>query len=164
MEFLYSIYSLFALPMTLVGGLIVTRWSPRSAGAALTFLICLSSYVTWYGSMRVSDRSEEDPQGRYTYILIGRMIYGFSAEVNEVAQNSLINNWFDGKILSIAAGLAQLMNNIGQGCSQFFSGRIEKIRGEVSDSYLGGVGICTLAFILIFIFIFIDKRYAASIH
>lgn len=45
------------------------------------------------------------------------MMYGFAAEVNEVAQNTLINNWFDSKILSVAAGLAQLMNNIGQGCS-----------------------------------------------
>jgi hypothetical protein len=44
------------------------------------------------------------------------------------------------------------------------SSRLTKIRGEVSDAFLGGVVICTLAFVLIFTFMFIDKCYSVAIQ
>jgi MFS family permease len=107
-EFLYSIYALFALPMTLLGGVVINAWSPRTSGLILTAMIFFSSIISWLGCIAGGETKPQKGklQGQYWLIMFGRMVYGFAAEVNEVAQNTLINKWFDGKILSIASGLA----------------------------------------------------------
>ena len=160
-EFLYSIYAFFAMPMTLFGGMVIASWGPRSAGLILTFLIFLSSIISWKGSLEITSTEHDPskPQGTYIYITLGRILYGFSAEVNEVAQNSLINYWFDGKILSIAAGLAQLLNNLGQASSNLMTNRFYSIRDRLSDSYLAGVSVTGLSIALLFIFFFVDRKY-----
>ena len=160
-EFLYSIYALFAMPMTLLGGIIVTAWNPRGAGILLTFLIFLSALISWQGCFDdgVSPPDKNKKQGRYWMILFGRMVYGFSAEVNEVTQNALINNWFDGKILSLASGLAQVFNNLGEASSQFMTGELFSIRKYVSDPYFGGVLVSGLSLILLLIFAVFDRKY-----
>lgn len=107
------------MPMTLLGGIFVTAWNPRGAGILLTSLIFISAIISWQGSVvgGVSPPDKSKVQGKYWLILVGRMVYGFSAEVNEVAQNALIHNWFEGKILSFASGLAQIFNNLGEASS-----------------------------------------------
>ena len=91
--------------------------------------------------------------------MLGRMVFGFSAEVNEVAQNALINNWFDGKILSIASGLAQVFNNLGEASSQFFTGDLFSIRKHIADSYFGGVVVTGISISLLLVFMILDKKY-----
>lgn len=160
-EFLYSIYALFAMPMTLLGGIVITAWNPRGAGVLLTLLIFISGIISWQGCI-IGGESQPDKtkaQGKYWLILLGRMVYGFSAEVNEVTQNALIHNWFDGKILSIASGLAQVFNNLGEASSQLMTGELFHYRKFVSDPYLAGVAVTGISLFLLLIFAYFDKKY-----
>ena len=58
----------------------------------------------------------------YSFILVGRIIYGIFAEPNQISQNTLVSEVFYGKFLSVATGLSQVVNNLGLAGSNFLSG------------------------------------------
>lgn len=110
-EFLYSIWALFALPMGLFSGLIVKKLSPLVTVLLSSFMIYVSCVLTNLGI----------ETEKYIYILIARALYGFASEPLMVAQATIISDWFTGRYLSLANGLSQTVNNLGLVASYYLT-------------------------------------------
>lgn len=134
-EFLYSLYSMGATPMAVLGGFFVASFTATRVCLICSFGVFLSSIITFWGI------NSKD----YLMILGGRLLYGLTAEPNQVAQMTLISEIFTGKFLSLATGLNQAVNNLGYASSYFFNPKMYiDSRGITLPFFVGGLA-CMLS-------------------
>lgn len=144
-QFLYSLYSLGATPMALLGGFLVTYFTSNLTSLFSNFGSFISTILTYIGIY----------YKKYYLVMISRVLFGISAETFIVAQLSQISEIFTGKYLSLATGLNQAFNSLGFAVSFFVNPKMYlESRGIFLPFFLGGIAcfICTL-FCLIWTFI-----------
>jgi MFS family permease len=97
----YSSYSVAAIIILLIGGVIIDKWGTKKAVLLFGSICTLAGFIT-----AVSD---------HLYIMLtGRFLLGLGAEPLIVAITAAIAKWFKGKELSFAMGFNLLIARSGQ--------------------------------------------------
>lgn len=97
---LNAIYSVPNLFMVLVGGVLVDRYSARSA-TLVTSLVCLAGAVLTAASPR------------FELMALGRLLFGMGAETMIVAVTVAIAQWFSGRYFALLLALNISLSRLG---------------------------------------------------
>lgn len=98
--FLYTVYSIAAIIVLLIGGYIIDRFGTKKSILAFALICLLSSFITAFSS-------------EFYIMAIGRFILGIGAEPLIVAVTTALAKWFKGKTLSLAFGLNLTIARLG---------------------------------------------------
>lgn len=151
LNLLYTIYSAPNIILPFVVGRALDRYGSRSFLIWLSLLMCLGQTVF---SLGVTYRT-------WTWMLLGRLIFGLGGESLAVAQSRLVTEWFLGKELGIAIGLNLSIARIGTVFNNNASPRIASIDqgGGVAGACWIGLITCLFSLFCTFSCIFIDSLY-----
>lgn len=97
---LYSVYSIAAIVILLIGGVVIDKYGTKISTLIFGFICSIAAVVTW---------ATDD----FTVMLIGRLLLGFGAEPLIVAVTTALAKWFKGKELSFAFGLNLTIARLG---------------------------------------------------
>ena len=99
----YSFYSSSNMILPLFGGLLIDKLSIRIAMFVFSSIVIIGQGIFLLGG-GLKD---------YTYMIIGRLIFGLGGECLAVTQTSSIARWFKNKELALALSLALGCNRMG---------------------------------------------------
>ncbi len=97
---MYSVYSIAAVIVLLIGGIIIDKYGTKKSTLFFGTLCSLAAIVTW-----ISDD--------LNIMLTGRVILGIGAEPLIVAVTTALAKWFKGKELSFAFGINLTIARLG---------------------------------------------------
>lgn len=97
---LYSVYSIAAIIILLIGGYIIDRFGTKLSVMLFGIVCFLAALITAISS-------------EFYYMLIGRLMLGLGAEPLIVAITTALAKWFKGKELSFAFGLNLTIARLG---------------------------------------------------
>lgn len=97
---LYSAYSLAAIAIVFLGGILTDRLGVRRATLLFSGLVCLGAVV-----VAVAAKS--------WVLFAGRLIFGAGSESLVVAQMAFMTRWFKGKELALAFGISLTISRLG---------------------------------------------------
>jgi len=97
---LYSAYSLAAIAIVFLGGILTDRLGVRRATLLFSGLVCLGAIV-----VALADSS--------WLLFVGRLIFGAGSESLVVAQMAFMAKWFKGKELALAFGISLTISRLG---------------------------------------------------
>lgn len=106
---LYSVYSIAAVLVLLVGGYIIDRWGTKKS-ITLFAVICLIAAAVTASS------------GNLYVMLAGRFLLGVGAEPLIVAVTTALAKWFRGKELSFAFGINLMIARLGSAAADWSPG------------------------------------------
>lgn len=153
LNLLYTIYSAPNIVLPFVVGRTLDRYGSRSFLIWLSLLMCLGQTVF---SLGVTYRT-------WSWMLLGRLIFGLGGESLAVAQSRLVTEWFLGKELGIAIGFNLSIARIGTVFNNNASPRIASMSKDQGGGVAGAcwIGLVTCLFSLFCTFscIFIDSLY-----
>lgn len=125
-ENLYTLYYVFSLPLTVLGGFIITYLGAVTTTMLFSFSIFMGSIATLYGSTT----------SNFNFIKVGRALDGLTAEVNDIAIETVISIWFKGRFLSFAMSMLGFFNNLSSSLSTFFAVKIFTKFRDISAVYI----------------------------
>lgn len=125
-ENLYTLYFVFSLPLTVLGGFIITYLGGVTTIMLFSFSIFMGSIASLYGSIT----------SNFNYIKVGRALDGFTAEVNGIAIETVISIWFKGRFLSFAMSMLGFFNSLISSLSIFFAVKIFTKFRDISAVYI----------------------------
>lgn len=97
---LYSVYSVAAIVVLLVGGVLIDRFGTRVTTFAFGTLCAIAAFVNW--------QTDE-----LSIMLVSRTLLGLGAEPLIVAVTTALAKWFKGKELSFAFGINLTIARLG---------------------------------------------------
>jgi MFS family permease len=97
---LYSVYSVAAVLVLLVGGYIIDRWGTKKSVTLFAVICLVAAFVTAVSS-------------HFGVMLAGRFLLGVGAEPLIVAVTTALAKWFKGKELSFAFGINLMIARLG---------------------------------------------------
>jgi MFS family permease len=97
---LYSVYSVAAVLVLLVGGYIIDRWGTKKSVTLFAVICLFAAFVTAASS-------------HFGVMLAGRFLLGVGAEPLIVAVTTALAKWFKGKELSFAFGINLMIARLG---------------------------------------------------
>jgi MFS family permease len=106
---LYSVYSIAAVLVLLVGGYIIDRWGTKKS-ITLFALICLAAAAVTAMS------------SQFAVMAAGRFLLGVGAEPLIVAVTTALAKWFKGKELSFAFGINLTIARLGSASADWSTG------------------------------------------
>lgn len=142
---LYSMYSMAAIPVVFLGGILTDRLGLRLASLLFNTLVVLGSAVVAL-SRSVS--------GLY----FGRIIFGAGSEALIVAQNAILARWFKGKELALAFGITLTVSRLGTLFSFNTEALISKHYGGFVYALWAAVGFCVVSWLCNLLFIAMDRH------
>lgn len=148
-SFLYTLYSIPSIPFAFLGGFIVKKLNSSRSSLFATGAILISSLITLLGVQTTS----------YFLIQIGRVLYGVTGELNMVAQNTILAEWFSGKILSLAIGFNQTVNNLGLTGSYLLTGMLFEYKKGNFLPFFAGFLSCLISFGANLAYVKYDKEF-----
>jgi MFS family permease len=140
----YSIPNLFFL--VVLAGVILDRIGIRKSGFVFGALCVLGSLITSIAAGR-----------SFTWMLVGRMVYGFGSEAVILVVNKVIAKWFRGKELGFAFGLNITICRLGTILALNTSAQIMERFGAWQWSIWVGTIVMFLSFMLFMIYIVMDR-------
>tara|TARA_B110000285_G_scaffold167097_1_gene186756 strand:+ start:224 stop:811 length:588 start_codon:yes stop_codon:yes gene_type:complete len=154
---LYSVYSIPNLILPFVGGVIYDKIGIRFGLLLFTFFVCLGQYIFMLGS--------GDKNGFYT-MCIGRCLFGIGCESMYVGQSVMLSKWFINFELPVAMGFISVVPVAGSFISGIIVTAIYNDKkndptiqgGEFADTFMIGVYVCFLCFLLVLIMNTLDKK------
>lgn len=152
-EFLYSLWALSAIPLGLISGIIIKKISALSTALLCSFLITVSGILT---NLAIE-------KNQYKWIIIGRILLGFAAEPLMVAQSTLISEWFTGKYLSLASGLSNAMNNLGQALGYFLSSLVYVKSRDMASPFFYSTWSNVFSTVCCILYGFYDLKYLEKV-
>ncbi len=106
---LYSVYSIAAVMVLLVGGYIIDRWGTKKSVTLFALICLLAAFVTAMSP-------------RFEVMLAGRFLLGVGAEPLIVAVTTALAKWFKGKELSFAFGINLMIARLGSASADWSPG------------------------------------------
>jgi MFS family permease len=97
---LYSVYSIAAVLVLLIGGYIIDRWGTKKSVTLFAVICLVAAFVT-----AVSEA--------FVVMAMGRFLLGVGAEPLIVAVTTALAKWFKGKELSFAFGINLMIARLG---------------------------------------------------
>lgn len=153
LNLIYTIYSAPNVILPFFVGRALDRVGSRSFLIGLSVLVCAGQLIFAVG---VTVQS-------WTWMLIGRLIFGFGGESLAVAQSRLVTEWFLGRELGLAIGLTLSIARIGTVFNNNISPRIASTSpasgGGVPGACWAGLVTCLFSFACTMACVFIDSIY-----
>lgn len=97
---LYSVYSIAAVLVLLIGGYIIDRWGTKKSITLFAIICMVAAFVTAFSP-------------KFGVMASGRFILGIGAEPLIVAVTTALAKWFKGKELSFAFGINLTISRLG---------------------------------------------------
>lgn len=131
---LYSVYSFPNIILPLFGGILVDKIGARIAILLFSCLLILGQCVFAFG---VSEAS-------FTWMIIGRVIFGLGGESLSVAQSAIVAKWFRGRDLAFALGFNISVARLGSSINSVGSPAMAA-KGDLWIPCFVGVGFCVVS-------------------
>ncbi len=151
-QLLYTLYSVPNVILPFFGGYFVDKWGVRTC--LILFMSFLVIGQTIF-SIGVSKNS-------WTWMFIGRILYGFGGESLGVANSAILSEWFKGKELAFAFGLNLSIARLGSVANNFSSPRIAAADG-IQFACWFGVILTGLGLLVTLAISVVDKRFETSL-
>ena len=149
-ETLYSLYSVTASPMALVGGFLTGLLTPLYTTLICTFGI----YIINVGNfIAVVDHN-------YNLLKLLRLASGFFGETLLIGQFVIVQKWFSGIFLGFATGLVQVVNAFANVMSNFLSIGIFESYRNLSMPFFYTAVFCGVSAITAIIYAFCELKEA----
>ncbi len=97
---LYSIYSWPNVIMVFFGGILIDRIGTKKASLLFSALVVIGAAMVAMAP-------------NFTWMVIGRAVFGIGSESLVVSQNAIIARWFKGRELALAFGLTLTVGRLG---------------------------------------------------
>ncbi|MFA6569698.1 MAG: MFS transporter [Bacteroidota bacterium] len=129
--FIVSAYSVSALFLVILGGIILDKWGIRKTGFLFVSLCVLGAFVTAYGGSDIfrhqgfgyslfgSFIPQLSPELKM--MMLGRLLFGLGAEISIIVINKIIVKWFKGKELAFAFAVNIALARLGTAAALIFS-------------------------------------------
>ena len=131
-----ALYSAPALISSIFSGLLVDKFGADLIAVFCSLLIFSASIIFFVGVKTVD----------YTSMIIGQLVYGFSAELFYICQSILFVEIFSGKWQTAVFVLSFAVGNLSEAVSNKVNPLIYFRTGKMSLPYLVGVVICGFSF------------------
>ena len=109
--YLYSIYSIPNLICVPIGGIIIGYLGSDTSSLLLTAVVFFGSIFNFLGVLT----------SNYYFLLIGRAIGGMGSQTLVIVQAVIVDEWFSGRLLSVALGSCNFLNFMSASADVFFS-------------------------------------------
>ncbi|UCE20629.1 MAG: MFS transporter [Gemmatimonadota bacterium] len=141
----YTMYSIAAILLVLIGGILIDRLGTRKASLIFSLLVFVGQVVVWLGSS-------------VPLFFLGRFIFGAGSEPLIVAQSAILARWFKGKELALAFGISLTVSRLGT-LFTFNTGElIASHFGNYRYALFAGVLFCAVSLAANVIYIILDRR------
>ncbi|MCK4236059.1 MAG: MFS transporter, partial [Candidatus Krumholzibacteria bacterium] len=140
----YSVPNLLFL--VVLAGVLLDRIGIRKAGIFFAALCVIGSLITSLGAGK-----------SFTWMLIGRMVYGFGSEAVILVVNKVIAKWFKGKELGFAFGLNITVCRLGTIAALNSSAQIMGWLGSWQWSIWVGTIVMFISFLFFMIYFVMDR-------
>lgn len=97
---LYSVYSIAAIIVLLLGGYIIDKYGTKFTVFIFSLICLLAAFLTALSS-------------EFSIMVIGRFVLGLGAEPLIVAVTTALAKWFKGRVLSLAFGINLMIARLG---------------------------------------------------
>jgi MFS family permease len=140
-----TMYSVAAVLMCLLAGLLFDRLGTRKAGIIFSTLVLVGAVIFW--------RAQSIP-----LMFLGRFIFGAGAEPLVVAQSAMLARWFKNKELALSFGVALTVSRLGSLFALSNGELITKYFGSFRNALLAAAAACVISFIGSILYFIMDKR------
>jgi len=142
---MYSMYSLAAIVVVFIGGLVADRLGMRFASLLFNAMVTLGTVIVALAN-------------RVGVLYLGRAVFGAGSEALIVAQNAILARWFTGKELALAFGLTLTVSRLGTLFSFNTEALISKYFGGYRYALWAAVLFCCVSLLCNFVFIVMDRH------
>jgi MFS family permease len=142
---LYSMYSLAAIPIVFIGGMLVDKLGMRLASLLFSGMVTLGTVIVALSK-------------RVVVMSCGRLLFGAGSESLIVAQSAILARWFRGKELALAFGLTLTVSRLGTLFSFNTEALISDYFGGYAYALWAAVFFCAFSFLCNFLFIAMDRH------
>jgi len=140
----YSLPNLLFL--VVLAGVILDRAGIKKAGIIFGLLCVVGSLITTLAAGR-----------SFTWMLIGRMVFGFGSEAVILVVNKVIAKWFKGKELGFAFGMNIVICRLGTIAALNSSAQIMNHFGSWRWSVWAGTIVMFLSFLAFLVYIYLER-------
>ncbi len=147
---LYTYYSLAAIVVVFLGGMLIDRIGTRRASLVFSGLVVIGAcMVAMANSVVVAG--------------VGRLVFGAGSESLVVAQSAILSRWFRGKELAFSFGLTLAIARLGT----LFSFNTEELvasRFGWQAALWLAAGLCALSLVANFVYYLLDRAGEKTLH
>jgi MFS family permease len=140
-----TMYSVAAILMCLIAGLLFDRLGTRKAGIIFATLVLVGAVIFW--------RAQTIP-----LMFLGRFIFGAGSEPLVVAQSAMLARWFKNKELAMSFGVALTVSRLGSLFALSNGELITKYFGSFRNALLAAAAACVISFVGSILYFIMDKR------
>lgn len=152
---LYTAYSIPNTILPLFGGNVVDRYGAPKCQTVFAIIIFLGSCIL---SMGVSNHS-------WKLMYFGRFVFGLGAESLSVAQSTVLSEWFEGREVALAMGIALSVSRLGSIWNNLISPKVANAKnGGVETAFWLGALLTSTSVIMGGLIVFVDKRAKRKIE
>lgn len=147
---LYSVYSFPNIILPFFGGILVDKIGVRVAILLFSGLLILGQLIFTYGVYEIS----------FTWMIVGRVVFGFGGESLTVAQSAIVSQWFKGKELALALGLNISVARLGSSLNSMLSPLMVS-SGPAPNLWIPcfvGIIFCIISFLFGVVLCWMDKE------
>lgn len=142
---LYTMYSIAAFFVVLIGGVLTDRLGIRMASLLFNSLVVLGSTVVAFSK-------------NLPILYMGRLIFGAGSEALVVAQSAILARWFKGKELALAFGIGLTISRLGTLFSFNIEALVSKHFGGYHYALWAAVLFCLVSWLCNLVFIAMDRH------
>jgi len=141
---LYTVYSLAAIPSLLVGGLLIDRIGTRRSSLIFSALVVVGAAVV----------AASDSIGMAAF---GRAIFGAGSETLIVVQSAILARWFRDRELALSFGITLSLARLGTLFS-FNTVSLIAVRSGWKLAFWIAAGLCVASLLSNVVYFFLDRR------
>jgi len=146
---LYTAYSIPNMILPLFGGNVVDKYGAPTCQIIFAIIVCLGSSIL---SVGVSNQS-------WKLMYFGRFIFGLGAESLSVAQSTVLSEWFEGREVGLAMGIALSVSRLGSVWNNIISPKIANSKnGGVETAFHVGTLLTITSVVMGALIVFVDNR------
>lgn len=146
---LYSVYSMPNIILPFFGGYILDYFGVKVGVLLFNLLI-----IAGQGLFTIGCYGEN-----YTWLIVGRSVFGIGAECLNVAQSTIVTMWFKGKELSTALGISLCICRLGSSLNSYLSPLLYDSTKSLGSVSLFGLAFLAISLICGFGLIKMDEKY-----
>jgi MFS family permease len=146
---LYSAYSLAAIAIVFVGGVLTDRLGTRRASLLFSALVVLGALIVALA-------------GSSAMLFAGRLVFGAGSESLVVAQMAILSRWFKGKELALSFGVSLTLSRLGTLFSFNTEALVADYFGDYRYALWAAVLLCVVSLACNLVFVAMD-RHAESV-
>jgi len=141
---LYTVYSLAAIPSLVIGGVLIDRIGTRRSSLIFSLLVVVGAIIVATAKTM-------------TMASVGRAIFGAGSETLIVVQSAMLARWFRDRELALSFGITLSLARLGTLFS-FNTVSLIAVRHGFRYAFWAAVGLCLLSFLANLVYFVLDRR------